>query len=372
MRDPGSTHRAAATLLRQLCLLGGLALAALAAQHTGWPPSASLAAVGLAVAGVLLLEVVLGRMLALWNPRATLRFTAPLVVAAHVTLYPIVRPLCRVADWIAPPRPVSEDEREEEQEEKVDALIEVGKREGFLEANEGEMMRSIADLDATIVREIMTPRTDIVALSEATTVAEARRVVLEAGHSRIPVFHESIDNVIGVLHERDLLRASAENRDDDTIAPLARPVIFVPETLTVAELLAEMKLRKHVGLVVDEYGGLSGLVTLEDVLEEIVGDIRDEHDEEEPLVRSAEDGSFIIDAAAHVEELEERFGLTFGERDFDTVGGLVVTLLGRVPAAGETLLVQDLTIEVLEADGRRIRLVRVRPPEPAGEARVGP
>ena len=182
----------------------------------------------------------------------------------------------------------------------------------------------------------MTPRTDIVALPEDTTLADARSLVLEAGHSRIPIFRDSIDNVVGVMHERDLLRASGEQRDGEPVGTLARPVIFIPETLSVGELLSEMKNKKHFGLVVDEYGGVSGLVTLEDLLEEIVGEIQDEHDSEESLVRRQEDGSWLIDASTHVEELEERFGLSFEDRDFDTVGGLVVTGFGRVPSAGET------------------------------------
>lgn len=371
MREPGSTHRAATALLRQLCLLGGVVFSALAARGAGLAYPAVVGAAGAAVVGVLLLEIFVSRMLALWSPRVALRFTAPLVLLAHASLYPLVRPLRWMIEKLSPARPATEEEREEEQEGEVEALIEVGEREGLLEANEGRMMRSIVDLDATLVREIMTPRTDIIALAEATSVAEARRVVLEAGHSRIPVYRESVDNVLGVLHERDLLRASAENRDEEAIGRLVRPVIFVPETLSVADLLAEMKQRKHFGLVVDEYGGVAGLVTLEDILEEIVGEIHDEHDTEEILVREEPDGSWVIDASAHVEELEERFGMTFEDRDFDTVGGLVVTGFGRVPVVGEVLEVQGIEIEVLEADRRRIRLVRVRPAARSGEARVG-
>jgi len=359
MREAGSTHRAAAALMRQLCLLGGAALVAIAARGAGWPlPWFSALGVA-ALAGVLLLDIFAARVAASWEPRLALRGTAPLIRFAHAALYPLVRPLRFVVDLLPVSQPATEEEREEEQEEEVEAFIEVGEREGILEANEGEMMRSIVDLDETVVREIMTPRTDIVALPEATTVAEARRVILEAGHSRLPVYRGSIDNVIGVLHERDLLQATEEGLEEERISGRVRQVLFVPETLTVAALLAEMRFRKHIGLVVDEYGGVAGLVTLEDALEEIVGDIHDEHDKEEALVRPQDDGSWIINASAHVDELEERFGLQFEPRDFDTVGGLVVTGLGRVPEAGEVLKVQGLEIEVLEADHRRIRLVRV-------------
>jgi magnesium and cobalt transporter len=151
-----------------------------------------------------------------------------------------------------------------------------------------------------------------------------------------------------------------------------RPALFVPETLSVGDLLSEMKLKKHFGIVVDEYGGVSGVVTLEDLLEEIVGEIQEEHEAEESPVRSQADGSWLIDAAAHVEELEERFGISFAERDFDTVGGLIVTGFGRVPAVGETLTVQGVEFEVLDADRRRIRLVRARAAPRPDAARAAP
>ncbi len=222
------------------------------------------------------------------------------------------------------------------------------------------MMRGIVDLDATLVREIMTPRTDIVALPADTRVAAARTRLLEVGHSRLPVFRDSIDNIVGMLHGRDLFQAWDEHGEDRPIAEFVRPAVFVPETLSAAELLAEMRQRTHLVVVVDEYGGVAGLVTLEDVLEEIVGDIRDEHDAEAPLVRTENDGSWVVDAVAHVEELETLFGVEFGDRDFDTVGGLVVSKFGRVPTAGESTSVHGLTVEVLAADDRRVQSVRVR------------
>jgi len=370
MRKPSSSQRAAAALMRQMCLLGGALLLAVAVRSGGMRLPAGIALSAAAVVGVLVLEDFLTRLVTIWDPRRALRLAAPLVRLSYLVLYPVVHGLGIVLERAAAVHPLTDEERDEEQEEEVEAFIEVGEREGILEANEGEMMRSIVDLDETVVREIMTPRTDIVAVAESTTLGEARRVILEAAHSRLPVYRDSIDNVIGVLHERDLLRAGTEAADDQSISRWTRKVIFVPESLSVASLLGEMRLRKHIGLVVDEYGGVSGLVTLEDVLEEIVGEIRDEHDREEALVVREADGSWVINASAHVDELEERFGVQFGERDFDTVGGLVVTELGRVPSSGEILHVQGLEIEVLDSDRRRIRLVRVRPETPTDEAQV--
>src|SRR5262249_5938595 len=159
---------------------------------------------------------------------------------------------------------------------------------------------------------------------------------------------EKVDDVVGILHVRELLRAWEEGREGETIGDLVRPAIFVPETRTVAELLREMQQRTHLALVVDEYGGLAGLVTLEDLLEEIVGDIRDEHDVEEASLQRQPDGSWVVSGSAHVEELEELFHLDLGEREYDTVGGFVVATLGRVPETGECFAAYGLRIEVLQ------------------------
>jgi len=357
---PASRHRAAALLLRSLCLLGAALSFAVGASAVGASAGAIVGIGAAALLGALAVEAGLARSIAASDPRRALRATAWLLRVAHAAFLPIVSPLGRLQDRVRARAPVGTETNDAAQDEEVEALIEVGERTGLLEASEGEMMRGIVDLDATLVREIMTPRTDIVALPADTSVASARRRLLEVGHSRLPVFQESIDNVVGVLHGRDLFQAWEQHEDERSIESYVRPAIFVPETLSAAELLAEMRQRSHLAVVVDEYGGVAGLVTLEDVLEEIVGDIRDEHDAEEPLVRAESDGSWVVDAVAHVEELEALFGVTFGEREFDTVGGLVVSSFGRVPAAGETTSVRGLSVEVLRADGRRVQSVRVR------------
>ncbi len=357
---PTSRHRSAALLLRQVSLLCAVLSFTLAAARLGAPAAAGWGVACAAVAGALGVEAVAARAIAVRDPRRALRATAWLLRLAYALFLPIVAPLHAVLERIRARAPDGTATSEAAQDEEVEALIEVGERTGILEAAEGEMMRGIVDLDATLVREIMTPRTDIVALPSDTSVASARRRLLEAGHSRLPVFQDSIDNIVGVLHGRDLFQAWEQHDEDRTIAGYVRPAIFVPETLSAAELLSAMRQRSHLAVVVDEYGGVAGLVTLEDVLEEIVGDIRDEHDAEEPLVRAEGDGSWVVDAVAHVEELETLFGVEFGEREFDTVGGLVVSRFGRVPAAGETIEVRGLNVEVLRADGRRVHSVRVR------------
>jgi CBS domain containing-hemolysin-like protein len=259
-----SSHRAAIHTLRQLSLIGAVGLSGWIVATSGWP-GGWWGGIGVgAVVGTLVIETVLARAVALQDPRLALRLTAILVRPVHALTYPVLAPVHaafrRWAGTIA-----EEEESEEDADEDVEAFIEVGEREGILEKSEGRMVRGIVDLDSTLVREIMTPRVDVVALHAKASVAEARRVALEAGHSRFPVYGETIDSVVGILHVRDLLRAWEEGWGDTGIGGLVRPAVFVPETRTVAEVLAEMRTRAHVALVVDEYGGFAGMVTLEDV-----------------------------------------------------------------------------------------------------------
>jgi len=372
LRETASVHRIAAHLARQLCLLGGALLLVSGIAAVGWRHPVVTGVALTAGGAVVVLELGLARLIAVWDPRRALRGTAFLMRLAHGLLYPLARPLHLLLSRVGGLQNPTDEQRDEEQEEEVEALLEVGEREGLLEANESEMMRSIVDLDETAVREIMTPRPDIVALPVDSDVAQARECFLEAGHSRLPIYRESIDEVVGVLHVRDLLRVTDGGQAGEPIAQWMREAMFVPETSSVAELLSAMRLKTHIAIVVDEYGGTAGLVTLVDLVEEIVGEIREEHEPSEALVRRESDGAWIINAAAHVEKLTELFGVEFDDRDFDTVGGLVVSELGRVPSLGEMLEVRALKIEVLEVDRRRIRLVRIRPRVPAGRAQAGP
>ncbi len=354
-----SSHRAAIHTLRQLSLVGAVGLCGWISDRSAWPGGWWGGIMTGAVAGALLVETVLTRVFALRDPRTALRVTAFLVRPVHALTYPLLAPVHaafrRWARTIA-----EEEESEEDAADDVEAFIEVGEREGILEKSEGKMVRSIVDLDETLVREIMTPRVDVVALQADVSVAEARRVALAAGHSRYPVYGETIDSVVGILHVRDLLRAWEERWGDAGISALIRPAEFVPETRTVAEVLAELRTRAHAALVVDEYGGFAGMVTLEDLVEEIVGEIRDEHDQEDISLQADGGGAWLLSGAAHAEELERLFGVDLGERDYDTVGGFVTSVLGRVPAKGETFEQRGLRVEIVESDPRRVRRVRVR------------
>ncbi len=249
---------------------------------------------------------------------------------------------------------------EEVDEHDVQAFIGAGEEAGILEEDDAELVASIVELSDTVAREIMTPRTDMVALPAAAGFAEVERLFADSMFTRIPVYRETLDRIEGVVHVKDVLRALA-NGQAGAAADLLRPVLIVPETKPLRELLREFQAaRQQIAVVVDEYGGTAGIVTLEDILEEIVGEIQDEHQREMPDVAEESDGVFLVDGAAHVDVLEDLFGVEVGELGFDSVAGLVLEQLGHVPRAGERTLWRGLDIEVVDVDRRRLRRVRVR------------
>ena len=230
------------------------------------------------------------------------------------------------------------------------------------ERDERRLLQSIVDFNETLVREVMTPRPDIVAVSEDATLDELRALFREQEYSRIPVYKENLDNILGVVFVKDLIRIAGEDGDDGPgIHHLVRPATVVPETKRVAELLKEFQRQQvQLAIVVDEYGGTAGLVTLEDLIEEIVGEIRDEYDVEMEPVLDEGSGSFVFSAKVSFEEVNERLGIEIEPEGFETVGGYVLTRVGRVPAVGESFEIDGLIVEVLEAERRRIHRVRLR------------
>jgi CBS domain containing-hemolysin-like protein len=253
--------------------------------------------------------------------------------------------------------PVSED--------GIMRQVDVAEEEGVLEEDEGEMIRSIIDLGNTIAREVMSHRIDVIGIPGSALVAEAVARGLEAGHSRIPIFDGSIDHITGIFYLRDAL---AQHVDAQTqVAFLARPAYFVPETKKVDDLLREMQSRRvHLAIVVDEYGGTAGVVTIEDIIEEIVGEIQDEFDHDETPVRTLDDGSIVVDAAMTLDDLNDALDLSLASNDVDSVGGLVYLGLGRVPAVGDFVTNAGSTIAVEEIDGNRIVRVRITQVAAAG------
>lgn len=256
-----------------------------------------------------------------------------------------------------------EDEEEQDTEDDIQALIDVGEAEGILEEEEGELIHSILEFGDTHVSEVMTPRPDIVAVPAGATVREARDVMIESKYSRLPVYREQIDNVEGLIYVRDLLERWAEDNEDGPIAKMVRPVYFVPETKPVSDLLEEMqKAHVQLSMVVDEYGGVSGLVTVEDILEEIVGEIEDEDIAGEDLEEIVDkgDGCYEVAGSTEIGKIEHLFDMEIETDDFTTIAGLVINESGRVPPQGEHLTFRGLEMEVLEADERRIGRLRVK------------
>ena len=226
--------------------------------------------------------------------------------------------------------------------------------------DEARLLRSIVHFGDTLVREIMTPRPDLVAIPAEATLGELRVQFREQGYSRVPVFQDNLDNILGVVFMKDLL-LSPTAADSEPVTAHMRPATFAPETKRVPDLLREFQRRQiQAAIVVDEYGGTAGLVTIEDMLEEIVGEIRDEYDvETEPIVEEG-DGAFVFSAKVDIDTAAERLGIDIERDGFETVGGFIVTYLGRVPTPGEKLDVGDVEVEVLEAERRRVHKVRLR------------
>ena len=257
-------------------------------------------------------------------------------------------------------------------EEDIKALIETGEEQGVLDVGERDMIHSVFALGEKKVHEVMVPRPDITAIDVNTPPEQVLETVVAAGHSRIPVYEGSPDEIIGVLYVKDLFRRLARG-ESVTIRPFLRPAQFVPETKKVDELLREMQRDKvHIAIVVDEYGGTAGLVTIEDLVEEIVGEIRDEYDVDEELVLPVSEHEALMDARVPFPEVKETFGLPDpdGEEEFDTLGGYITHELGRLPKAGETLERNGVKFIVESLDGRRVGRIRVIREPARSEQRV--
>jgi putative hemolysin len=300
------------------------------------------------------------------NPEATLLFLLPVIQPFFPIMTFIADPFQRLFDRSRRKDQTAEDGEEEEDDDDsndLQALIDVGEAEGILEEEEGELIHSIIEFGDTRVSEVMTPRPDIVALPVAATVREARDLILDSKYSRLPVYREQIDSIEGIIYVRDLLQCWAEGREDESIRTLIRSVYMVPETKPVAELLEEMqKVHVQLAIVIDEYGGVCGLVTVEDILEEIVGEIEDEDIAGEELedIVEGDEGSYEVLASTEIGKIERLFDMEIEADDFTTIAGLVINESGKVPEVGELLNIRGLEVEVLEADERRINRLRVK------------
>jgi putative hemolysin len=245
-------------------------------------------------------------------------------------------------------------------EEELLAMADVALEEEVIESEERALIHSIIEFGDTVVREVMVPRTDMVAVESRASVVDVMEVAIAAGYSRIPVYEQGIDDIAGIVYTKDIMRALSEDRGGEPVRSIMRPAHFVPETKRVAELLREMQAGKfHMAMAVDEYGGTAGLVTLEDLIEELVGEIVDEYDVEEPTVEPMPGGDVRVNARMPVDELNELLDADLPEGDWDTVGGLVYDKLGHVPAEGETVEIDGYKMRAEKVQGRRIGRVRI-------------
>ena len=244
--------------------------------------------------------------------------------------------------------------------DEIEQVVKIGEESGALEASERRMIDGIIDFDETRVHEIMIPRTDMIALEASDTLAEAVKLFIDEGHSRIPVYEESPDNIIGILYVKDTLKNLMESNLSCEVRTLLRKPIFVPETIKTAEVLEAMRHEHiHIAIIVDEYGGVAGIVTMEDILEQIVGEIQDEYDEESPEVQKQDDGSYLVQGSISLENLSEALGSEFTSDDAETLGGLVLTMSGGFPEEGETFNYGGWCIKVMELEEHRITLLNL-------------
>jgi CBS domain containing-hemolysin-like protein len=284
------------------------------------------------------------------------------VMLVWYVFFPVVQAYRKVLMRKSKRADVTEEEKDEIVERAIETLAEqAGIGDTIVEEDEKAMIGQIFRLDQTIVREIMVPRIDIVGIEKSMSFTGIRKLVLEDGHSRYPVYDDTIDRVIGMLYVKDIFGRMPEPGEKFVIRRYLRKPYFVPETKVIGELLAEFKTRRlHIAVVVDEYGGVAGLVTLEDIIEEIFGEIQDEHDWEEADFEKLTDGQYRANASLLVEKLQDYLDTDYEQGDYDTVGGLIYDLVGSVPREGQRIRWHDIEFEIDKVEGQRIISVKVR------------
>jgi putative hemolysin len=346
--------------VRLLLALITAAATVLLARGVGVYGPQPLAAVFVGVAlFIALFLVVLPRLFIVGDPERVLELLLP-------WFRPIARLMRPIADWTARAVPTRRaapaatvEEPPTDADEVTRAYLDTAEEEGLIEGEERRPLQSIVDFGDTLVREIMTPRPDIVAIRDDATVGELVTLFREQEYSRFPVYKDNLDNIAGFVFVKDLVKFQQSDHSRP-IRPLLRPAAIVPESKRVPELLKQFQRQQtQIAIVVDEYGGTAGLVTIEDMLEEIVGEIRDEYDvESEPIVDEG-GGRFVFNGKVDIDEVAQRLNVQIAREGFETVGGLLITHLGRVPSVGEHVDIGGLHVEVLEVDRRRVSKVRI-------------
>ena len=375
MRDPG---RFLAVIQVAITFLGALASAVAAVsivtvvaeplrQITFLADYADTIALLFVTSIVAIVSIVLGELipkgLALGNPdRIALSVSGPITIFAKI-VSPLVAVLVALTKLISKPFGIDPTRTPELSAAEIRLIVEQGSQQGVLEAEEEQMISAVMSLSDSKLHEVMVPRIDIAAIDQEASFDDAVTLVLTEGHSRTPLYKESVDHIVGILYAKDLLRIIAAGGPRPRLRDIMRPALLVPESQAVDDLLNELQRRRvHMAIVLDEYGGTAGLVTIEDLLEEIVGEIQDEFDEEEPMKVIVRDGEAILDGRADIDEMGELVDPALeleDDEEYDTVGGFVYHRIGRVPVVGDTVAVDPFKITVIKVTGRRVGKVRV-------------
>jgi CBS domain containing-hemolysin-like protein len=381
--DDAMSHALAASLLRTICSVTLVAASVVwmtgmeEGERITWPGLLGAAALSLTL---IYLAMVVAPMSIAEHVGDTLiaRFTGP-IRAMHFLCFPLVRTVRLVDVVVKRLAGVNEEDDNEEIEREIISVVSEGESEGTLAESERDMIEAVVEMRSKTVSETMTPRTEIEGIENTSDLAAIKAFIAEAGHSRIPVYEGDLDHILGILYAKDLIAFVGEKADEFDLKQALRSAWFVPHTKPLLELLRDFQREKvHLAIVLDEYGGTAGLVTIEDVMEEIVGEIRDEYepvDEQAPEISVfAAEHAAVIDARAYIEDVNdalEDLSLALPEsEDYDTVAGFVTTELGRIPEAGEEFRKNGFLVKVLEAEPTRVRRVRIefRPPEEAPAA----
>jgi CBS domain containing-hemolysin-like protein len=315
------------------------------------------------MAVIFIFRHLLPRVMTMRSPEMILLWLFPVFKIVHLAIRPVSLPLTSALNYFRRWEEDIEPAKEEEtSEEEIQAFIDAGQEEGILEHDEGEMIQSIVHFRDKVAREVMTPRTQIVAIDFNSTVENLLQLIVTSRHARIPVYRDDLDNIEGIVHERDLLRVWQRGDKLENLRSLIKSAHFVPETKPVDDLLQEMKQKGvQMVLVVDEYGGVSGLITIEDLVEEIVGEIHDELEKDTDKIIEERKGVYVVPGSIELSALEEKLGVPLvANTDCTTVAGAVVELFGRLPSPGEKIEHGGVEIEILDADRRRVQRLRLK------------
>lgn len=310
---------------------------------------------------------IIPRLLTRNNPEKQLIFMLPLIRPVYSLLSAVADPFQfftkdepELETTVIPAQPTEEEKSD--YAEDLQALIEMGEAEGILDETERELIETMVEFSETKAGEIMTPRTEMTGLPLDSTVKDARNLIIEEKYSRLPVYKDTIDNIEGVIYVRDLMNAWSDGKEEEPIKSFLRPAYFIPETKSAAELLKNMQSNHtQIAIVIDEYGGVAGLITVEDILEEIVGEIEDEDIEEEIIeIMETDGGYYDVLGSTEIGKIERLFGMEIEDDDFTTIAGLITSEAGYVPKIGEKLDIRGLEVEILSADEKKISLVRIK------------